>query len=302
MKWLACLASVILFVVGAAFQDSLPSLLQLHLKTLREAQSLTATINVTPIGEAAVEYRLAYAKPNMLKLSGPAGFTLIDGKTIYTYNAKDKTYSEAPASDEALQTVLRKDLYAWSAFFAKADKDFVKAAKAGATRNMKGNVVTEVAVTAPQDGFGQVTLYVDEKLGLARGFNLKTPEKEYLSIATELKVSTDPLPASEFVFTAPAGATKVDPNAKPQSNFADVQALVNKNCMPCHSSGQRAAGIALNNHQGIVATVTPGQPAQSRLVKSLRGHGASLMPKNRAPLPEAQIKIFEQWIADGAKP
>ncbi len=301
MKWLACIGSVVIFALGAAFQDSLPPLLQLHLKTLREAQSLDATVTVTPIGETPVEYSFTYQKPNLLKIVGPDGYTVTDGKMIYTYSSKDKTYSEQPATDEALQSVLRKDLYAWSAFFAKEDKDFVKAGKAGAQRNMKGNVVTEVVVTHPKEGFGTTTLYVDEKLGLARGFNLKTADTETIVLATELKVSTDPLPATDFAFTPPADAKKVEPSAASAVAFAEVQGIMNKSCMPCHSANQRSANISLTTHAGILATVVPGQPTQSRLVKSLHGVGASQMPKNRAPLPDAQIKLIEQWIADGAK-
>ncbi len=301
MKWLACFTSIVLFAIGAAFQDSLPPLLQLHLKTLREAQSLTGTINVTAIGEAPTEYRISYQKPNLLKIAGPEGYTVTDGKTVYTYSSKDKTYSEKPATKDALQAILRKDLYAWSAFFFLADKDFAKSGKLGATRNMKGNVVTEITVTAPEEGFGQATLYMDEKLGFARGFTLKTTQKEYLSVATELKVSTDPLPAEAFAFMAPEGAKKVEADAKPLVTFAEVQGIMNKTCMPCHSNTQQAAGITLTNHQGVMAIVVPGQPAQSRMVKSLRGQGAKLMPKNRPPLAETQIKLIEQWIADGAK-
>ncbi|MEZ0327576.1 MAG: c-type cytochrome domain-containing protein, partial [Fimbriimonas sp.] len=292
---------IVLFAVGVAFQDNLPPQLQLHLKTLREAQSLTATVSVKQIGGDAADYQFSYQKPNLLKISGPEGFTIADGKTIYTYTAKDKTYTEAPATEEALQAVLRKDLYAWSAFFTKADKDFVKAAKAGAKRNMKGNEVTEVAITPPQEGFGVATLYVDEKLGLARAFGLKTADKEYLAMATELKVSTDPLPATDFVFTAPAGAKKVEAAAAGASLFPEVQAIMNRNCMPCHSANQRSANIDLTSYHGIRSLVVPGNTAESRLVKSLHGAGASQMPKNRPPLPDAQIKLIEQWVADGAK-
>ena len=46
--------------------------------------------------------------------------------------------------------------------------------------------------------------------------------------------------------------------------------------------------------------VTPYNPSQSRLVNMLRARGADRMPPDR-PLPEADIRLIELWILDGAK-
>ena len=46
--------------------------------------------------------------------------------------------------------------------------------------------------------------------------------------------------------------------------------------------------------------VTPYVPDESRLVNVLRGRGAPRMPPDR-PLDEADIRLIEQWILDGAK-
>lgn len=45
--------------------------------------------------------------------------------------------------------------------------------------------------------------------------------------------------------------------------------------------------------------VVPFDPAQSRLVHMLRAEGAPRMPPDR-PLPEADIRLVETWIANGA--
>ena len=45
--------------------------------------------------------------------------------------------------------------------------------------------------------------------------------------------------------------------------------------------------------------VIPFDPAQSRLTLMLRGRGAPRMPPDQ-PLPEADIRLVEQWILDGA--
>jgi hypothetical protein len=46
--------------------------------------------------------------------------------------------------------------------------------------------------------------------------------------------------------------------------------------------------------------VTPYVPAASRLVNVLRARGAERMPPDR-PLNEADIRLIEQWILDGAR-
>jgi hypothetical protein len=46
--------------------------------------------------------------------------------------------------------------------------------------------------------------------------------------------------------------------------------------------------------------VTPFDPTQSRLVQMLRGRNAPRMPPDR-PLPEADIRLVERWILDGAR-
>jgi hypothetical protein len=48
------------------------------------------------------------------------------------------------------------------------------------------------------------------------------------------------------------------------------------------------------------ALVTPFNPDQSRLVNLLRANGAARMPPDR-PLPEADIRLIERWILDGAR-
>jgi hypothetical protein len=49
------------------------------------------------------------------------------------------------------------------------------------------------------------------------------------------------------------------------------------------------------------ALVTPFNPTQSRLVNMLRAKGADRMPPDR-PLAEADIRLIEQWILNGATP
>jgi hypothetical protein len=51
--------------------------------------------------------------------------------------------------------------------------------------------------------------------------------------------------------------------------------------------------------QKLRPLVTPYDPAQSKLVQMLRAQDASRMPPDR-PLAEADIRLIERWILDGA--
>ncbi|HXU03846.1 MAG TPA: hypothetical protein VN903_22945, partial [Polyangia bacterium] len=51
---------------------------------------------------------------------------------------------------------------------------------------------------------------------------------------------------------------------------------------------------------GDRALVVPYDPPQSRVVNMLRARAAPRMPPDR-PLPEADIRLVERWILDGAR-
>jgi hypothetical protein len=76
----------------------------------------------------------------------------------------------------------------------------------------------------------------------------------------------------------------------PNPNAADKQTL---NC------GTAGKGVPVCEEH-FRPLVTPYVPDESRLVNVLRGRGAPRMPPDR-PLNEADIRLIEQWILDGAK-
>ncbi|MGV3618994.1 MAG: c-type cytochrome domain-containing protein [Fimbriimonas sp.] len=299
MRTLTLLASGLVFVGGAAWQINLPAPLASHFDRLATAESLTVESTGRYVGETPTTLRLTMSKPNLFRLTTPDGFVVSDGTTITTYVAKDKTYSEAPATEEAVKAfAARPEVRPWSAFLVKKVKEDVLTAKAGSSRTVQGNQVSEVVVGMKGDTTG--TVYVDAKQGVARGASLKTGAKEYLVLATKLEVGDKPLPATEYAFVAPAGAKKLEA-VKPAATYASVQAIMNASCMPCHSAQNRRANIDLTNHAGIVAAVTPGNAAASRLVRSLHATGRDRMPKNAPPLPADQIATIEAWVNAGAK-
>ena len=79
----------------------------------------------------------------------------------------------------------------------------------------------------------------------------------------------------------------------------------------CHSKLTRTAGLELESAaesysvlvgpDGTGNLVVPGQPDQSKLMFLLRGVETRRMPPD-GPLPDADIRLVERWILDGAPP
>jgi hypothetical protein len=99
-------------------------------------------------------------------------------------------------------------------------------------------------------------------------------------------------------------------------------AIIQPNCATssCHSQGTAVAGLNLSTvdagyrsllelHlplRGMLAPpkarqlVTPFNPDESRVVNMMRAVGSWRMPPDR-PLAEADIRLFERWILNGAQ-
>jgi mono/diheme cytochrome c family protein len=80
------------------------------------------------------------------------------------------------------------------------------------------------------------------------------------------------------------------------ADWTPIEPILTKNCAPCHTKNA-AAGVSLATQEGLMKVVTPGDPAASEIIKSVRGtDGHKLMPLGRAALSEAEIKQIEDWI------
>src|SRR5688572_26099968 len=274
------------------------SMLQGHVKALQDASTLTGTLTVQPIGGAPTPYRISYAKPNLIKIETADGWTLSDGKTIYSFVKKDNAWSESPASDEAIgKTAGLKEAWAWRVFFDKDAFKNVVSSKAGQTRVIKGTQVTELSLVLEN---GTATLFVDPKLGFARGFTFKLEDSDLLVTSTDIALGKEPPAADAFTFHAPEGAKKQVAPAADAATFAAVQSILSRNCMPCHGAQVRSGGHDLSSHQGVLGAVTAGSPEQSALVRSVSGPRPS-MPKMRAPLSAKDVETLSKWVAAGAK-
>lgn len=102
--------------------------------------------------------------------------------------------------------------------------------------------------------------------------------------------------------SAPAFAT--EPNA-PSYAF-DVQPILARNCIACHSAGTKMGGLVLETFGGLQEggnrglSVVPGSSAQSPLYLMVAGKMEPRMPFSSDPLGRAEIELLGRWIDAGA--
>lgn len=88
----------------------------------------------------------------------------------------------------------------------------------------------------------------------------------------------------------------------------DIQPILTTSCVMCHSSDEETVtnftvdgGIAYSGLLSEIGGVTPGNANASELMDRLNGVGAvGQMPAGRDLLSVEKIKLFEQWINQGA--
>lgn len=89
----------------------------------------------------------------------------------------------------------------------------------------------------------------------------------------------------------------------------DIAPVFIQNCNGCHYDIQNNArgGLNVTTFRQIIRggdsgqMIVPGKPAESLLVKKLKGEAGTRMPAGRAPLSSEVIAKIETWIAEGAK-
>lgn len=70
----------------------------------------------------------------------------------------------------------------------------------------------------------------------------------------------------------------------------------------CHSAASAAEGVVLDNYQGILEEVKPGNPSKSKIYESVTGSGEEFMPPApNTPLSTDQIALLKKWIEQGAR-
>lgn len=293
-------------VLGIVLQPSLPAPLKPHVQALSDAKSLAVKATVTPIGGAATKFSFTYSRSGSFKIESPEGSVFFDGSNLTEYSAASKTYKVIPA-DKAdwKKAVTEPRVWAWSAFFNPALLGEVSSATKGRSRTVAGEALTELSLRFTAAPTKIVTLLTDAK-GVAKGFTYREGDKESIILAQELALSATEPDAALFAFVPPAGAAlaKIDDPSTSAPKYADVQAIFNRSCMPCHNTQTRRSGYDLSSYEAVTGNavgVRPNSPDDSMILKSVRGSGAKLMPMGRPRLSQSEIDTIANWIKAGAK-
>lgn len=294
---LSIIAALAAAVVAIAAQTGSKALDQ-HSKALKDAKAFSVAYTIQVLPGAPADYRLVLAKGGMFKLESPAKLIVSDGKTVSELDKASNTYTEGPADKAWFEAMLVKpETWVWAAFGTEQFKG-LKNADARTRRVLRGIAATDVTLWMTD---GRILhLYLDPKLGFARGGSIKTERGEWLILAKEAKVMAE-ADGSEFVFTPPAGATKAEPAKAPETTFASVAPILRSNCLPCHSSSNRAGGYDATSFQSTLRRVSPGNPDSSVLYQYLTGAKQPQMPYKKPPLGATELGTIRGWIAAGAK-
>jgi len=118
--------------------------------------------------------------------------------------------------------------------------------------------------------------------------------------------------AIAFTLLVPPFATGAEPNAAQLEFFeSKIRPVLVEHCLKCHSveaekEKKLRGGLKLdaktNWQKGGEngAAIVAGKPSEGNLIKSLKYGDPDMQMPPKGKLPEAVIKDFEKWIADGA--
>lgn len=95
-------------------------------------------------------------------------------------------------------------------------------------------------------------------------------------------------------------------HAQTQITYADVAPIIAARCVMCHSGPTPPAGLSLESFDAVLKggskgeVVKPGAPAESELMRRIRGTSQPRMPMTGPPfLSDREMATFEGWIAGG---
>src|SRR5262245_46776457 len=95
------------------------------------------------------------------------------------------------------------------------------------------------------------------------------------------------------------------PSARAQTERVDfdreVRPILERSCWKCHGPEKQKAGLRFDRRPEASKAITPGQPADSELIRRVETASADeRMPPKSDPLPREQIKVLRAWIEQGA--
>jgi hypothetical protein len=106
------------------------------------------------------------------------------------------------------------------------------------------------------------------------------------------------------------GKPSVGTAAVPLVSFRDsIEPYLKTSCTVCHNPGSPASGLDMDSAATLfkggkkfgAKAIVAGNAKESALVAYIRGQHQPRMPLGREAVPDAQIKIIETWINQGAK-
>lgn len=184
-----------------------------HVKTLQEAQGLSATFTYQVIGGSATTYKVDLAKPNLVRIDKPGELIVADGQTVTTFDKKANTYFKTPQTEADLGRILGDDEFlVFAPFFHANGMGKMAKVSDGGTKNRKGTAMQVVEAQFDARGMKQATFYVDPASHLVRQveylFNDGPQPVRMLMDTKQISVSAQ-ADAGLFAFKAPEGAKEL---------------------------------------------------------------------------------------------
>lgn len=112
------------------------------------------------------------------------------------------------------------------------------------------------------------------------------------------------------LFAAAIQATAAEPAKKPSpvSFHRQIRPILQQKCQGCHQPAKLKGDLLLTSYEGFAKggahgnQWVVGKPDESLVMKHLLGAPEhALMPEGEAKLPDNQLKLFADWIRQGAK-
>lgn len=95
---------------------------------------------------------------------------------------------------------------------------------------------------------------------------------------------------------------------KPVSYESDVKPILREHCLGCHGDDVHKSDLNLQSYGSTLKggsggeVVVAGRPSGSALFQAIAREGEALpMPPNKPKIPEAQVAVVRQWIAEGLR-
>lgn len=92
-----------------------------------------------------------------------------------------------------------------------------------------------------------------------------------------------------------------------QVTYTQVKALLQNNCVHCHSRHNNLGGLQLDSYDAIMqggdsgSVIEPGAPDDSLMIRLVEGKEEPLMPLGGPQLPQNDIDMLRKWVEQGAR-